>query len=146
MLSFRIKSEVMKIGKNKGKTMFFASQVQQPKLTAQQVEDRIVNLTALSRADIRSAITALAEVVRDEMLAGRSIDLADLGTFKVVSNGKRMTTEKEVTEATLKTPRIQFFPKQEMRQQASNVHREILRPGQTKPKTQTKPEGEPEHP
>lgn len=146
MLQYIIKSAKMTIGKHKGDKMYYAAQVSQPKITTTQVEQRIVNATALSRADVRSAITALAEVVREEMLAGRSIDLADLGTFKVVSNGKRMTTEKEVTEATLKTPRIQFFPKQEMRQQTSNVHREILRPGQTKPKTQTKPEGEPSHP
>lgn len=127
MLQFTVKSAKMNVGKHKGQTMFYASQINQPKITTTQLEQRIVNMTALSRADIRAAITALAEVVREEMLAGRSIDLADLGSFKVISSGKRVPTEAEVTEETLKTPRIQFFPKQEMRLQARAVARAIVR-------------------
>ena len=83
--------------------------------------------TALSRADVRSAITALAKIVREEMLSGRTVDLANLGSFKVVSNGKRVETEKAVTAETLKTPRIQFFPKLEMRNQAKNVQHVVIR-------------------
>lgn len=100
----------MRIGKHKGKTMYYASPIAQDKITTKQLEDRIVNATALSRADVRSAITTLAKIVREEMLSGRTVDLANLGSFKVVSNGKRVETEKAVTAETLKTPRIQFFP------------------------------------
>ncbi|RRC95192.1 HU family DNA-binding protein, partial [Prevotella sp. OH937_COT-195] len=110
MLIYKVKSEMMRIGKNKGKTMFYAAPVAQDKITAKQVEDRIINLTALSRADVRSAITALAEIVREELFAGRAIDLADLGSFKVISTGKRVESRQDVTAETLKTPRIQFFP------------------------------------
>ena len=91
------------------------------------VEDGLVNATARSRADVRSAITALAKIVREEMLSGRTVDLANLGSFKVVSNGKRVETEKAVTAETLKTPRIQFFPKLEMRNQAKNVQHVVIR-------------------
>ena len=77
--------------------------------------------------DVRSAITALAKIVREEMLSGRTVDLANLGSFKVVSNGKRVETEKAVTAETLKTPRIQFFPKLEMRNQAKNVQHVVIR-------------------
>lgn len=64
---------------------------------------------------------------REEMLSGRTVDLANLGSFKVVSNGKRVETEKAVTAETLKTPRIQFFPKLEMRNQAKNVQHVVIR-------------------
>lgn len=113
MLIYKVKKEVAYVGKNKGKTVYYAAPVAQDKITSKQVEDRIINLTALSRADVRSAITALAEIVREEMFAGRAIDLADLGSFKVVSTGKRMESAKLVTAETLKTPRIQFFPRVE---------------------------------
>ena len=66
----------MRIGKHKGKTMYYASPIAQDKITTKQLEDRIVNATALSRADVRSAITALAKIVREEMLSGRTVDLA----------------------------------------------------------------------
>ena len=121
MLLYNVKKEEMRIGKHKGKTMYYASPIAQDKITTKQLEDRIVNATALSRADVRSAITALAKIVREEMLSGRTVDLANLGSFKVVSNGKRVETEKAVTAETLKTPRIQFFPKLEMRNQAKNT-------------------------
>ena len=133
MLLYTIKKEVMRIGKDKGKTMYYAAHISQDKITTKQVEDRIINATALSRADVRSAITALAEIVREEMFAGRAIDLADLGSFKVVSTGKRVTSEKEVTADTLKTPKIQFFPKMEMREQAKSVQRMVMREGEATP-------------
>lgn len=127
MLIYKIKKTTLRVGKDKGKTKYFAAPVPQDKITTHQVESRIVEATALSRADVRAATTALAQIVREEMLAGRSVDLADLGTFKVISNGKYMNSEKEVTAETLKTPRIQFFPKEEMRAEAKNVGRSIVR-------------------
>lgn len=97
------------------------------------MENRIIKATALSRADVRSAIAALAEIVREEILAGRSVALADLGSFRVVSTGKRMATEKEVTADTLKAPRIQFLPKMEMRNLTKSIQRVVLRPGEAEP-------------
>ena len=52
-----MKKEVAYVGKNKGKTVYYAAPVSQDKITSKQVEDRIINLTALSSADVRSAIT-----------------------------------------------------------------------------------------
>ena len=133
MLLYNRKKEVMRVGKHKGKNMYYAAPVAQDKITTRQVEDRIINATALSRADVRAAITALAEIVREEMFSGRTVDLADLGSFKVISNGKRMEAEKAVTADTLKTPRIQFFPKLEMRNQAKSVQRVVIREGEATP-------------
>ncbi|WP_281644133.1 hypothetical protein [Bacteroides zoogleoformans] len=42
-------------------------------------------------------------------------------------------TEKEVTADTLKAPRIQFFPKMEMRNQAKSIQRIVLRPDEKTP-------------
>ena len=102
MLLYNVKKEEMRIGKHKGKTMYYDSPIAQDKITTKQLEDRIVNATALSRADVRSAITALAKIVREEMLSGRTVDLANLGSFKVVSNGKRVETEKAVQHVVIR--------------------------------------------
>ena len=85
MLIHQIKKGVAYVGKNKGKTVYYAAPIVQDKVTSHQVENRIIKATALSRADVRSAITALAEIVREEMLAGRAVALADLGSFRIVS-------------------------------------------------------------
>lgn len=77
---------------------------------------------------MRAAITALAEVVR-EMFSGpqrgprRSRLIQGRGQQqKAYGNGK------EVTANTLKTPKIQFYPKLEMRNQARAVQRMVMRP------------------
>ena len=48
MLLYNVKKEEMRIGKHKGKTMYYASPIAQDKITTKQLEDRIVNATALS--------------------------------------------------------------------------------------------------
>ena len=114
MLIHQIKKGVVYVGKNKGKTVYYASPIVQNKITSHQVENRIIKATALSRADVRSAIAALAEIVREEILAGRSVALADLGSFRVVSTGKRMA-------------------KMEMRNLTKSIQRVVLRPGEVEP-------------
>lgn len=47
MLLYNVKKEEMRIGKHKGKTMYYASPIAQDKITTKQLEDRIVNATAL---------------------------------------------------------------------------------------------------
>ncbi|MFT0392863.1 hypothetical protein ACMSEF_26140 [Bacteroides thetaiotaomicron] len=43
MLLYNVKKEEMRIGKHKGKTMYYASPIAQDKITTKQLEDRIVN-------------------------------------------------------------------------------------------------------
>lgn len=90
----RSKKIVMRIGKNKGKTMYFASPLPQDRTTTRQVEDYIINLTSLSRSDIRSCITALAEVLRNEMLAGHAVDFADLAPLSSSPSASRWKRRK----------------------------------------------------
>ena len=42
MLLYNVKKEEMRIGKHKGKTMYYASPIAQDKITTKQLEDRIV--------------------------------------------------------------------------------------------------------
>lgn len=144
MITYKVKERLIKFGKHKGKTMYFASPIEQDKITTEQVEERIVNRTALSRADIRAAITVLAEIVQEELQAGRSVDLADLGTIKVVSNGKYKEAEKDVTEDSLKTPHVRFFPKKSMVERAKKVQRRVLSKQEAKKTEEDKKKPTPE--
>lgn len=121
MLIFNVSSRKATVGKNKGKTVYFAQATAAPKMTARAVEDLIVEKTSLTRGDVRHAITSLAEVVRWALAEGISVDLADLGSFKVEAYGKLVMSEAEVTAASIKAPVIRFFPRQEMRRHAKRV-------------------------
>lgn len=139
MLVYNVKKEVMRIGKYKGKTMYYAAPVTQDKVTARQVEDRIINATTLSRADVHAVITALAGIMREEMSGSRIVELGTIGSFKVISSGNRMDKEKDVTACTLKSPRIQFFPTRGMLNQAKSVQRVVIREGETDPAAPSSP-------
>ena len=57
-----------------------------------------------------------------------SVDLAELGSFRLTVPSKMMDTPEEVTVAdALKTPKITFTPKQKMRDAANSVELSIDR-------------------
>lgn len=121
MLIYNVASRKATIGKNKGKTVYFAKPIGTSRLTAQAVEDHIVEKSSLTRGDIRHAITSLAEVLRWGLSERLTVDLADLGSFKVEARGKMMLSEEEVTAASIKDAVIRFYPRQKMRAYAKSV-------------------------
>ena len=83
MLRFEIKSTKMSIGKNKGTTLYYAKQKSHDRIQTNDLERRIERMTTLSRADVHAALIALSDVIHEELHLGRSVTLAELGTFKL---------------------------------------------------------------
>ena len=104
MLLYNVKKEEMRIGKHKGKTMYYASPIAQDKITTKQLEDRIVNATALSRADVRSAITALAKIVREPLTWPTS------GHLRLYPTGNAWKRKKPLPPKLSKHHAFSFFP------------------------------------
>ena len=100
------------------------------------VVDRIVRETSLSAGDVSNALISLGAIVRDALELGQSVDLADLGSFRIVVPAKMMDTEEKVTAESLKTPKIIFTPKAAMRNAANSVELRVVKKkeGGTKPK------------
>jgi len=126
MIEFEVKERVMAIGEKKGQTVYYAAPKTQQRVTPRQLEDEIVRATSLARGDVRNALTTLAEFVNSSLQRGASVDLADLGSVKVTIGAQMMDTPEEVTAATLKTPAIRFFPKQEMLNAAKMVKVKVV--------------------
>ena len=91
------------------------------------VVDRIVRETSLSAGDVSNALISLGAIVRDAFELGQSVDLADLGSFRIVVPAKMMDTEAEVTADSLKSPKIVFTPKAAMRNAAKSVELRVAR-------------------
>ena len=108
MMEFEIDSRVQPIGKREGQTVYFAKLKTQQKLT--------------------NALVSLSNIVCDALKLGMSVDLAELGSFRLTVPSKMMDTPEEVTVAdALKTPKITFTPKQKMRDAANKVELSIDR-------------------
>ena len=116
------------IGKREGQTVYFAKLKTQQKLTNQMVIERIVRETSLSEGDVKNALVSLSNIVCDALKLGMSVDLAELGSLRLIVPSKMMDTPEEVTVAdALKTPKIVFTPKQKMRDAANAVELSIDR-------------------
>ena len=128
MIDFEIKSKTQPIGTRKGQTVYYAQPKSQQYFTNKMLIERIVRETSLSEGDVKNALISLSNVVCEAMQLGMSVDLAELGSFRVVVPSKMMDTPEEVTVAnTLKTPKIVFTPKQKMRDAANSVELSIDR-------------------
>ena len=125
MIDFEIKSKTQPIGTRKGQTVYYA----QPKSQQNKMLiERIVRETSLSEGDVKNALISLSNVVCEALEMGMSVDLAELGSFRVVVPPKMMDSAAEVTVANaLKTPKIVFTPKQKMRDAANKVELSIDR-------------------
>ncbi len=149
MIEFEVKSKKLNIGKRKGQTVYYASPKAKQHFTNKMVIDRIVRETSLSAGDVSNALISLGAIVRDALLMGSSIDLADLGSFRVIVPPKMIDNEIDVCVETLKTPKIVFTPKMQMREAAKNVELSVDNPKRKKKKEGKKPggsEGGNEHP
>lgn len=140
-LTFKVKQKIMGVGPKKGQTVYYAYQENHERLTPRQLEERIMRMTALSRADVHSALIAFSEVVIEEVMLGRAVDMGPLGLLKIVASGKMMDQERAVTAETINKPRIQFIPKQEMKQAAERVPLSVERARPASASGQGGPEG-----
>lgn len=75
--------------------MYFAQPVSQQHLTNKMVVDRIVRETSLSAGDVSNALISLGAIVRDGLELGQSVDLADLGSFRIIVPAKIYATLRE---------------------------------------------------
>lgn len=121
MLHYQVRETVARVGKNKGKRVYYAKSQNVQRLTPAAIEQHIVSNTTLALGDIRHAIASLTEVVCWGLSQGLAVDLGDLGTFKVVAQGKQVTDLKEATASSIKRPQLRFFPKHKMRHAAQSV-------------------------
>ena len=113
MIDFEIKSKTQPIGTRKGQTVYYAQPKSQQYFTNKMLIERIVRETSLSEGDVKNALISLSNVVCEAMQLGMSVDLAELGSFRVVVPSKMMDSAAD--------------PKQKMRDAANAVELSIDR-------------------
>ena len=88
MLEHEIKNKVLTIGNRKGQTVYYAYPKSQQKLTNKMLIERIVRETSLSEGDVSNALISLSNIVCDALKMGMSVDLAELGSLRLVVPSK----------------------------------------------------------
>ena len=130
MLNLSVKSRLMKIGKHKGKTMYFA-QVDKPKVIEyEDVIKDIAEMSSLTTGDVRNAIDRLAYYLQRELTEGNTVKLGQIGTFRVAVPSKFVEKEKEVNASILKKAKIQFYINRTLSSVAENIRFAVYRGNQ----------------
>lgn len=146
MIEFQVKSKKATLGKNKGKTIFFAQRRTRARKSLADIERSIAFATTLTRADVQACIVALTDVIQGYLKDGFSVDLGDLGMLTLAISTRQMLQEEEVSIQTLRTPRIRFYPKQALNRAARSASISLDNPKRKElksPKTPTPPPAKP---
>lgn len=121
MLKFKIKSRTSTVGSLKGQALYYASQESSPRVSLSVIAERVQSATALNKADVRSCIMALTEVLEQELQQGRTVELGELGTLRIVAGAKLMDKPEQVTARTINAPRVRFNPSRQLKAAALRV-------------------------
>ncbi len=125
-INFLIRYKESNLNGSKGERVYYAERKSTHWLRPEEAMDYIVDATSLTRGDLKNAITSLAEVLAEGLSEGRSVDLGDLGTFRLEVRSRYESSPEDVTvEDTLKVPTIVFYPKKRMLRKVLKVKMSI---------------------
>ncbi len=79
-------------------------------LKEKEVAKKIADETTLNPKEAEMAIYQLPKVIIDGLLNGQTVQLGELGTFRLTVSGKGMETEKGVDANSVKQANVRFIP------------------------------------
>jgi predicted histone-like DNA-binding protein len=101
---------------------WYATPVNDGKVSQQAIALDIVNLSSLSRGDVGNVINCLIDTVPKYLLMGKSVNLGDLGTLRVSFSSKGVEDPKDFTVDKISGVRIVFTPSVELKRQLDRIH------------------------
>jgi predicted histone-like DNA-binding protein len=106
-------------------TKWYASPVNDGKITKTDLAREIVNISALSRGDVSSVIENLIEILPKYLLMGKSVSLGELGTLRVSFGSEGVENETDFNANKISGVKIIFTPGMELKKQLGNIHFEL---------------------
>ena len=79
-------------------------------MSEEQLIERIAGASSLAENDILSALRALQNVITEETMNGRTVQLDQLGNFTPYLKAKAMDTAEEVDASTIRGIKVNFKP------------------------------------
>jgi predicted histone-like DNA-binding protein len=104
---------------------WYASPVNDGKITKTDLAKEIVNMSALSRGDVSSVIENLLDILPKYLLMGKSVNLGELGTIRVSFGSEGVENEKDFNTSKISSVKIVFTPSVELKKQLADIHFEL---------------------
>jgi predicted histone-like DNA-binding protein len=107
------------------KIKWYATPVNDGKVTKADLAREIVNVSALSRGDVSSVIENLIDIVPKYLLMGKSVNLGELGTLRIGFSSEGVDNEKDFNTKKITGTKIMFTSSVELKKQLNDIHYEI---------------------
>ena len=128
-MRFTVKPKLITLGKRKGETGYQAVPETASRVSLDRLIEIVVDETSLGAGDARNAIITMTKIVRRYLSDGVSIDMGELGSFRVNVSSKVLSNPKEVTAAkALNKPKIVYTPKQDLREAVAEMKLQVVNP------------------
>jgi predicted histone-like DNA-binding protein len=99
----------------------FATPVNDGRVTQQEVSADIVNLSSLARGDVGNVINSLIDTVPKYLVMGKSVNLGELGTFRVSFTSAGVEDARDFTVDKISGVRVVFTPSAELRRKLGDI-------------------------
>lgn len=100
---------------------YYATAQKASNIDLDNIAQRIAFATTATRADVMAVITATIDYLMDDLKAGHSIQLGELGTFRIMINSKGSVTEEDFTSDLIKSAHVRYFPSRKIK----NIYSEL---------------------
>jgi predicted histone-like DNA-binding protein len=99
----------------------YATPVYDGKVAQNEITVDIVNLSSLARGDVGNTINSLIDTVPKYLVMGKSVNLGELGTFRVSFTSEGVEDAKDFSVDKISGVRVVFIPSMELRRKLSNI-------------------------
>lgn len=100
---------------------FYASAVTKGKVGIEELTSRIEKISTVSGADIRAVLYAIIDIVPEMLSEGNSVQIGDLGTFRVSVSSEGSDKADEVSSSNVRGARIIFTPGKQFKNMLKTV-------------------------
>ena len=94
---------------------WYASPVNDGRISKKDISADIVTLSSLARGDVSNVIDSLVDTVPKYLLMGKSVNLGDLGTFRLSFTSKGVDTPETSNTNMISGVKVIFTPSSELK-------------------------------
>ncbi|MDR1336731.1 MAG: HU domain-containing protein [Tannerella sp.] len=99
----------------------YATPIYDGKVAQNDISADIVNLSSLARGDVGNVINSLIDTIPKYLVMGKSVNLGELGTFRVSFTSEGVEDAKDFTVDKISGVRVVFIPSMELRKKLGSI-------------------------
>ncbi|WP_244825160.1 MULTISPECIES: HU family DNA-binding protein [Carboxylicivirga] len=106
---------------NRTESKFYMQPIRKGTISRAKIEERIVRETSLSKADVRSALTILSDMIGDYLTEGYNVALNEIGTLSIRVKSEGVENEADATVNNISAVSVGFRPAVELKEKMTQT-------------------------